>query len=144
MCCNKVKQREQLLHLISQQVAPRVYVMAKYLIELSLTDYKILEFLPSQIAAASLSLCMRLQRESSMVSNSILCHLDKEGDGTLNFVGHCLKKKKDDRLLAISDPTLITPPRLLIPCIPPYSDSTQLYSDLATLPTEPCPYLLTD
>jgi hypothetical protein len=49
-------------------VKPKVYAKAKYLIELSLLDYKMLEFLPSQIAAASLSLCMKLQREKSRVS----------------------------------------------------------------------------
>lgn len=42
------------------QVGIKVYTMAKFLTELSLLEYKLLRFLPSQVAAASLLMAMRL------------------------------------------------------------------------------------
>lgn len=57
-----------MLHYPPPQVTPRIHTLAKFLIELSLTDYSMLQFLPSQLAAASLSLAIRLSSKDGVPS----------------------------------------------------------------------------
>lgn len=47
------------------QVEPKIHTMAKYFMELTLVDYSCVRFLPSEIAAASLYLAMKLDKEQA-------------------------------------------------------------------------------
>ena len=60
-----------LLKLSSFQVDANKHTLAKYLMELTIVEYDMVQYLPSQIAAAALCLSMRLLDNSKWVNTLI-------------------------------------------------------------------------
>ena len=50
-----------------------MHTMAKFLMEMCLTDYSMLEYLPSQIAASALYISNKLYSDGQWVNQKLLC-----------------------------------------------------------------------
>lgn len=55
-------------HIVSPQVTAEQHTLAKYLLELTMTDYEMVHFPPSMVACAALALTLKILNAGEWVS----------------------------------------------------------------------------